>query len=82
MIHPNDISALASQWEARAKDKKYSGAYRDAVSECLYELRNLCIPDAQEDWTSFLPPEEVWKAIEEQEADDYLASLEAHEHEA
>ena len=80
MIHPNDISALASQWEARAKDKKYSGAYRDAVSECLYELRNLCTANSQdEDWASLFPPEEVWKAMEEQEADSYLASLEAHE---
>lgn len=35
-----DIKNLISAWEARIRDKdKYDSSYREALSECSYELK-------------------------------------------
>ena len=76
------IDNLIALWQSRASDKNYSASYRDAVSDCLYELKTIYNENCQEDYLDILPPEELSSLIDSWEADSYLASMEAHEHEA
>lgn len=76
------IDNLIALWQARASDKNYSASYRDAVNDCLYELKTMYNEDCQEDYFEGLPPEEISSILDSWDADSYLSSLEAHEHEA
>lgn len=41
MLYLSDITDLLSQWEGRLKEDKYNSAYKDAVSDCIYELKSM-----------------------------------------
>lgn len=76
------ISNLIALWKARITDKNYSASYRDAVADCLYELKTIYNEDCQEDYLETLTSEELSSLIDSWNADAYLSSIEAHEHEA
>jgi len=72
------IESLISQWEQRIAQST-DNSYKDALGECVYELRNCINETFQEDFLNSVPPEEIEQWLLEQEADAYLASMEAHE---
>lgn len=88
MIYFTDLKNLMEQWEQRASDSTDS-SYAIALKECVYDLKNLIdttLDQQNKDWEAakeeYLKKfeDEVCKTLLEEEADDYLASMEAHEH--
>ena len=78
LIDSKPIESLLGQWEQRM-NQNTDASYKDALRECIYEL-GYCINSIfQEDFLNSVPPEEVEQWLLEQEADSYLASMEAHE---
>lgn len=75
MINMSDINALITQWTQRLGNLTYPQAYRDALLECSYELNKLLTNSIDEEI-------KAREMIDEQQADEYLSSLEAHEHAA
>ena len=84
MIARNNIESLLSQWKGRLTNEKYSEEYRYALGECIYELLELLGKIIEEEDTNLQevianrPSSEVEDYLLGLEADDYLASLEAH----
>ena len=78
IIDSKAIESLTDQWEQRMK-LSTDASYRDALGECIYELRNCINETFQEDFLNSVPPEEIEQWLMEQEADAYLSSMEAHE---
>ena len=72
MIYESDIQDLMSEWIARSNSPKYSDEYQKAMSECAFELR--CTLDAL-----FEEEMKARQYLDEQYADEYLATIEAHE---
>ena len=72
MIYPSDISKLISEWTERMGNTTYPQPYRDALAECAYELGKIL--------TDFFEEEiNAREYLEQQKADSYWASIEAHE---
>lgn len=71
MIYPSDLSNLVSSWNIRA-NRGMPKDYEIAVRECMYDLNRLIKK-------SFNEEIEAKEAFEQQIADDYLSTIEAHE---
>ena len=88
MIYFTDIHGLLNEWECRTSSSEDAN-YTLAIQECIYDLRKLvdnAIDQQNKDWEAEKAryakelEDEVYKTLLEDEADDYLASMEAHEH--
>lgn len=71
MIYISDLQQLSNSWTERLGNSAQPLPYRDALSECIYELNNLISKSIKEefDYHDFL----------EMQADEYLSSIDAHE---
>ena len=49
MVYVSDLQGLVSVWQDRLDNYSYPSAYRDAVSECIYELNNLINKSIEEE---------------------------------
>jgi hypothetical protein len=85
-IMNSSLSSLLSKWEGRLS-QEYDTSYKDALRECIYELRNTIneeyIEDAEaweQEMLNNMPSDEILDYLQSQEADNYLSSMEAHEH--
>lgn len=73
MIYEGDLSILTNMWKERMQSPKYDAGYKDALRDCIYEMDSLI--------ESLLEPEEdIQRYLDEQNADAYLSTIEAHEH--
>ena len=72
MIYLSDLQQLIASWTERMGNPTHTSSYRDAVSECLYEL-NCLLEKALNDQLS------AQDYIAQQEADFYLSTIESHE---
>jgi hypothetical protein len=72
MFYESDITNLVTQWNDRASNPIYDDSYRKAVAECAYELNTALLKAFEEEVNA-------WEFLDEQYADEYLSSLEAHE---
>ena len=72
MIYISDLQQLINSWQQRMTSGEHPIPYRDALNDCIYEL-NQVITSSLDEELSYREYLESWKA------DDYLASLEAHE---
>ena len=75
MIAVTDLQKLASQWAERMDRPSYPLSYRDALSECIYELNCLINKTLLDELTE----QDALEYLLSQEADSYLSSMEAHE---
>lgn len=71
MIYESDVSNLLSKWNERLQ-KTDSLQYKDALYDCLYDLKTLSEK-------SFNEEIDYQEMLEESYADNYLSSMEAHE---
>lgn len=69
MIWISDIQQLVSNWQERLDNPSQPSSYKDALSECIYDLNCLINDKLIEEMT-------------EQDAKDYLASQEADYHDS
>ena len=72
MLYDSDLNALLSQWEERLSYQTTEQPYKDALRDCIYDVRMLIDKQFQEEALA----KEAW---EQQMADDYLATIEAHD---
>lgn len=72
MIYINDIQQLADKWTERMNNPAQSFDYRNALSECIYELNQLVNKALLDEMTE----EDAREYMLSQEADDYLSSEE------
>jgi len=85
MIVEDNIRSLLSQWKERLSNESYSEEYRCALGECMYDLQNILDKIKKEEAANLqevianLPSKEVEDYLMQQEADEYLASMEAHD---
>lgn len=70
MVYENDINKMLSQWQSGLVNQ--SADYKVAVMDCIYDLR--CLMDKQ-----FAEEALARECFEEQLADNYLSSIEAHD---
>ena len=72
MICISDLQQLMTSWQERIDNQTYPFEYRNALSECVYDLNKLINHSIEEelDYKDML---DSW------EADNYLSSMEAHE---
>jgi len=75
MIYISDIQQLADKWTERMNNPAQSFDYRNALSECIYELNQLINHSILDELTE----EDASDYLHSQEADDYLSTMEAHE---
>jgi len=78
MVYISDLQQLVSQWTERMGSSAQPLSYRDALSECIYELNCLINKTLLNDMTE----QDALDYLLSQEADSYLSSMEAHEHAA
>lgn len=74
MIYINDIQQLADKWTERMNNPAQSFDYRNALSECIYDLNQLINKTLLDQMTE----EDARDYILSQEADAYLSSEEAY----
>ena len=72
MFLESDVTGLITQWNERADNPAYDDSYRKAVAECAYELNAALLKLFEEEINAR-------EYLDEQYADGYLSSLEAHE---
>lgn len=72
MIYISDIQQLADKWTERMNNPAQSFDYRNALSECIYELNQLINKTLLDEMTE----EDARDYILSQEADSYLSSEE------
>jgi hypothetical protein len=72
MICVSDLQQLISSWQERMNKQAHPFEYKNALSECIYDLNQLINHSIEEelDYKEML---DSWKA------DNYLSSIEAHE---
>ena len=71
MIYVADLQKLMSSWQERMESPVQPSAYKDALSECIYDLNNLILRAIEDELT--------YQDFLDMEADSYLSSMEAHE---
>jgi hypothetical protein len=76
MIHEKELEALAKQWQTRLDESDFD----PTLNDCIYDLLKIINNSYAEQDFNKLPPEEIKDYLLQQEADAYLASMEAHEH--
>lgn len=74
MITISDLQKLTEEWACRLASPSQPRDYKDALYECIYDLNNVINHSIEEELS--------YKDFLEQEADNYLASAEAHEYAA
>jgi hypothetical protein len=72
MIYISDIQQLADKWTERMNNPAQSFDYKNALSECIYDLNQLINKTLLDELTE----EEARQYLLEQEADSYLSSEE------
>lgn len=72
MITISDIQKLSASWSKRLDTSFQPSSYKDALSECIYELNQLIAHSIDEE-LSYQEYLDSWAA------DDYLSTMEAHE---
>ena len=72
MIYINDLQQLADKWTERMNNPAQSFEYKNALSECIYDLNQLINKTLLDELTE----EEARQYLLEQEADSYLSSEE------
>jgi hypothetical protein len=72
MIYISDIQQLADKWTERMNNPTQSFDYKNALSECIYELNQLINKTLLDELTE----EDARQYLLEQEADSYLSSEE------
>ena len=72
MIYISDVQQLADKWTERMNNPAQSFEYKNALSECIYELNQLIDRTLLDEMTE----EDAREYILSQEADDYLSSEE------
>lgn len=72
MIYESSCTKLISEWVERSQNQKYSDDYRKAIAECAFELECTINSLIEEEFN-------INQYLNEQEADTYLSSMEAHE---
>ena len=72
MIYISDIQQLADKWTERMNNPAQSFDYRNALSECIYELNQLINKTLLDEMTE----EDARQYMLEQKADSYLSSEE------
>ena len=76
MIHERELESLVSQWKSRLTNSEFD----DTLNDCIYDLTQLINNSYNEqDYIKHFSPEDALLTLQEQEADAYLASMEAHE---
>lgn len=75
MFYTEDINKLISEWIKRSQEDKYTDDYKKAIAECAFELQ--CMLDIL-----FSQECEVRQYLDEIDADNYLATQEAHDNAA
>jgi hypothetical protein len=85
MVFESDIIFIIEQWRQRALKNKDDACYNNALLDCAQELETILYDSwrreaeiKESEYLNNLPPEEVQKYFEEQEADSYLSSLDNH----
>ena len=71
MLYESDVSSLLSQWQKELKEST-DASYKDGLRDCIYDLTMLLDERFKEE----ILAKEAW---EQQMADDYLATIEAHD---
>jgi len=74
MIYISDVQQLADKWTERMNNPAQSFDYRNALSECIYDLNQLINKTLLDEMTE----EDARQYLLEQEADSYLSSEENH----
>ena len=72
MIYISDIQQLADKWTERMNNPTQSFDYKNAISECIYDLNQLINHSIEEEL-------DYKEMLDSWEADNYLSSIEAHE---
>ena len=75
MIYPSDLQHLCASWSERVANHSYPPDYRDAISECLYDVSNL----VDKAITDELTEQDAMEYILSKEADNYISSMEVYE---
>ena len=78
MIYISDLQQLADKWTGRMNNPAQSFEYKNALSECIYELNQLIDRTLLDEMTE----EDAREYILSQEADAYISSEEAYYAEA
>lgn len=70
MIYTNDLQKLSDSWKERLSNNTQPPSYKDALSECIYELDNLICRSIEEEFSykDFL-----------EEADSHYSNIEPEE---
>jgi hypothetical protein len=70
MIYTNDLQKLSDSWKERLSSNTQPSSYKDALSECIYELDNLICRSIEEEFSykNFL-----------EEADSHYSNIEPEE---
>jgi hypothetical protein len=71
MVTLTCLQKLASRWQERLDNPNQPTAYKDALSECIYDI-NCLINHSIEEELSYQDYLQI-------EADNYLSTMEAHE---
>ena len=79
MICVSDLRDLTTQWTDRIKSQEHDASYCDAVSDCIFDLKNLVSSLDQEEAEACDPyasmsDKELKELYEDMQADDYLMS--------
>ena len=72
MIYISDLQQLADEWTERLNNPAQSFEYKNALSECIYDLNQLINHSIEEEL-------DYKEMLDSWEADNYLSSIEAHE---
>ena len=72
MIYAGDLQKVISQWLERMDNPSQPFEYKTALNECIDDLNHVIEKSIEEEL-------DYKDAIESWEADNFLASLEAHE---
>lgn len=74
MICVSDVQQLIQGWTERLGNPAQPAPYRDALSECVYDLNNLINRSIQEELS--------YQDYLEQQADEYFSNLEPEDYAA
>ena len=74
MIYISDVQQLADKWTERMNNPTQSFDYKNALSECIYELNQLINRTLLDEMTE----EDARQHMLEQEADSYLSCEESY----
>lgn len=72
MLYDSDLNQLLTQWSERLGFQTAKQEYKDAVSDCIYDLKCLIDKGFEEEALAN-------EAFEQQLADSYLSTIETHD---